>query len=784
MVLQEEAERQRRVQEKLKAERRAKQEAEEAERKRQEQLRREEEEDAERQRAQKEAEEAERVRRAREEQERGKRLQKAESAARLKRREEEQAREAARAKAAQALTANSSSSPPSSPPRQGGGFGMFHRRRKDDLPASSESSPSGGGRPRQTSDGKDRDLDTIRPGGGGAVLGIDAPISAVNAGDRRVMIVCNQQHIYLPVNVTTTSLDLIKSAATVLTEPIDVRTAVIQENFTKVGLMRPIRNYEHIRDIMNSWDDDKQNDLIILDSRASGINQEELLAANAPTSRPGPFGCYMHYSSKPGKWTKKWIGLRQDGQLVISKSEDAKAEENLCHLSDFDLYTPTERKFSKIKPPKKVCFAVKSQLKSNIYVDETRFVNFFCTNDRAVAADFHKNLHDWRSWYLRNVLGEGQKKKGPDTKTAGGFRSTSGNPEQSAPQGHARNASVGSHYQLGTFSPLLDLDLFSKDNQKDDFKFGAFPDDAPLSRLDTKTMHQRKMSTRTKGPPPVSYSLNKDDMPPMPNRQNSFSPSTNSQEDGEVFASGGLLGRTYTQRQKVMNDREQHKNATLSGPFTEGPSLLNNMQSSQPSNDTLLSRRSSVRSNHHRRTSSDIQRSMSTRVKPKPLVDLTPTYREPPQHARKGKAFIPDTTSAPGPLVENATSLEEAIKVPSAVDWRTGPRPTTARTRGHFGPEGHERTRSLKGRGEALANHAVNNHENVPEDSNNAFTGGGLLAARTGFSQGHTPVGHGVMDGSKAKGPMLDLREGSKFATGSLLAGVERSQGGNGGGGQ
>jgi hypothetical protein len=67
----------------------------------------------------------------------------------------------------------------------------------------------------------------------------------------------------------------------------------------------------------------------------------------------------------------------------------------------------------------------------------------------------------------------------------------------------------------------------------------------------------------------------------------------------------------------------------------------------------------------------------------------------------------------------------------------------------------------------------VNNHSGAPDDDSTAFTGGGLLA-KAGFSQGHTPVGHGVMDGSKARGPMLDMREETKFASGSLLAGVQR----------
>lgn len=786
-LMQIEAERHRRMQEKLKAEKRARLEAEEAEYNRQESLRREGEE-AERLRAQREAqreaEDAEQLRRKKEEQEHGRRLQKAESSKRLKHREEEE-RKAKYEQAARKAQA----SPPVSPPKHGGGFGLF-RRRKDDSPASPES-PINTAR-LHPSNGH-RDLDTIKAGGGGAVLGIDAPISAVNTGDRRVMVVCNKSHMLLPVTPTTTPLMLLKSASTCMTEPINVRTAIILEAFQKVGLQRPLRNYEHVRDVMNSWDDDKQNDLVIVDSISDKISQQDLLASQAPDEKPESMGCYIHYSSKPGKWSKRYFTLRSDGQLVMSKSETSKEkdQESICHLSDFDIYSPSERKLSKVKPPKKICYAVKSQQKSTMFMDESRFVHFFCTNDRNTATLFYKSLHSWRSWYLKHVMGEGQQKaKAPELKAAN-VHSSNRNASGSSEVGggvasHTRNASVGSHYHLGSFSPLLDFDQFTEESMEEPkekpksepWKPGSFPDDEPLGKLGTRAMHARKMSTRAKGPPPISYNLNviPDETTPQDARQNSLTHSTSSQPEGDTFAPTGLLGRTYSQRQRSLQDREKKP----VDAFIEGPSLLNNMNytSQLGVNDTGLGRRSSVRS-HHRRTSSDIQRSASTRSKPKPLVDLTPQYREPPQHARKGKGFVPDGSA--GPLVENATCItlvEDAIKVPSSTDWRA--RPTTARpNHGTYGTGGHERTRSLKGRGEALASYAVNNHAGAPDDNSSAFTGGGLLA-RAGYSQGHAPIGHGVMDGSKAKGPMIDLSENSQFPAGSLLATVARVQGAGG----
>jgi hypothetical protein len=152
---------------------------------------------------------------------------------------------------------------------------------------------------------------------------------------------------------------------------------------------------------------------------------------------------------------------------------------------------------------------------------------------------------------------------------------------------------------------------------------------------------------------------------------------------------------------------------------------------------------------------------------PQPLIDLTPQYRPPPQHANKGKGFNPGASA--GPLVESATSLEEAIQVPSSTDWRARARPAYAN-----GP--NENVKALKGRGEPLAAYTVNNHTGAPADASNAFTGGGLLS-QAGYAQGTATVGRGVMDGSKAKGPMLDFAGDNQFASGSLLASI----GGTGG---
>lgn len=776
--MQKERERQRLLKEKYDAEARAQREAKQAEIDRLERLRQEEEEAA-RLKIQQEAEEAEALRLQKEEQraeqERGKRLRKAEAQQVLQQREEEARRakleeKARKTRLEERARQAQTSSPPVSPPRQDAAFGLFKRRKDDGLTAEApvkSSSP-----PRLSLSFGDREAETIRPGGGGAVLGIDAPTSAVNAGDRRVTVVCNRKRIQLPVTPSTTPLDLIKSAATILTESIDVRTAAVSELFTKVSITRPLRNYEYVRDVMNSWDYDQQNELTIIDSQLDGIDQDDLLSYKVPDTKPEGMSCFIQYSSRPGKWSKKYLTLRPDGQLVMAKNEKAKEkdQENICTLTDYDIYSITQQKLSRVRPPKKICYAVKSMQKSNIFADESQYVHFFCTNDRGTATTFYKALQSWRSWYLKHQKGEGLKKKAPPS------RNVSGNAESGQMMSsHTRGESVGSHYQLGAFSTLLDMDDFNKTlDAIEVHRPGEFPDDKPLSRLNTQAMHARRRSLRVKQNPPVAYNRSgphtENTSQPV-TRQSSMRRSLDQQDEDDTFAAGGLLGRVYTQRQAAAQSREQ----TSTGPFTEGPSLLNNMGrlGQVSTNDSGLKRNSSVRSNRQR-TSGDLQRSSSRRIPgmPEPLIDLTPQYRPPPQHANKGKGYTPG--AAAGPLVESATSIEEAIKVPSSTDWRA--RPATSRAHGSYGTGTHERTRSLKGRGEPLAAYTQNNHSGAPEDDSNAFTGGGLLS-QAGYSQGHAPVGRGVMDGSKAKGPMINLNENKQFVSGSLLSALPNSNG-------
>ncbi|KAF7890391.1 hypothetical protein EAF00_008706 [Botryotinia globosa] len=501
----------------------------------------------------------------------------------------------------------------------------------------------------------------IQQGGGGIVPQTDAPISASNAPERRVLIRCKQSSINLPVDADTTPMDIINSAANIMSTHIDPHTAVLLESYTTLGLERKIRRYEHIRDIMNSWDRDTQNSLIV---EGSDYDQEEDLdASSVPTEAPHDVTVQLYHSQKPGKWNKRYITLLSSGQVFVSKKSGVgindKDSLNICHLSDFDIYTPTAQQIRKtLKPPRKNCYAIKSQQKTAMFLSAENFVHFFCTDDHIAANAWYSAVQRWRSWYLVNKKGEGQKKA---TKTVKTMKTKIASGPGTGVKGvhtHRVNVSVDEDpYMIGSFKPLLDMDRFDR-SEADDSTEDERPMQIPFHLRNTSTVAplprlvQERPSGEYRAPPPE-----------------------------DQFASGGLLGRTYSVRQKALQDRE---NSLKNGSFTDGPTLINGSAQSRTMSMPTKARRLEV-------ANTGLQRSPSSK-KTKPLLDFTPQFEEAPQWNKKGKGH---GVAAPSGLllVEAANTPESGLNdIPKAntVFRRetTTQRPRTStngRDRGHSG---------------------------------------------------------------------------------------------------
>ncbi len=334
----------------------------------------------------------------------------------------------------------------------------------------------------------------------------------LTAGRLQVQVRCKQLSMELAVTADTTAVDILYGCSEALTHPINTACSVVLERYVRLGLERRLRRYEKIADVVRSWDRDggggdgaQQNSLLVLPAD-SFESDRDLEAAAVPNTADPPQGfiLQLYHSPRPGKWHKRFVTLLEGGQLFACKKIDAELSlssstsagsgsgasadrRELCHLADCDIYTPTEAQMRKqLKPPKKYCYAVKSQRRPAAFGDPADgFVHFFCTEDLATAQKFHSLVHLWRSWHLLHQKADLQRQTRRKILNDGG-------PPQIAPaharhkpsksvshvrlnNGHRLKVSVDeSPYPIGAFEPLLDLGRFDK--PLDDFGKDWIPD--------------------------------------------------------------------------------------------------------------------------------------------------------------------------------------------------------------------------------------------------------------------------------------------------------------------
>ncbi|KAL6925012.1 hypothetical protein FSHL1_002261 [Fusarium sambucinum] len=543
-------------------------------------------------------------------------------------------------------------------------------------------------------------MSSIVQGGKGIVPGTDAPASAINGGERRVCVRCLSSVINLPVNVDTSPVDIIYSTANLTSHDIDPKASILIECYVELGLERRLRRYERIRDVMNSWDRDQQNSLLVVTNDISQSDDPDLdikSVPRSPTPPPG-FTLQMYHSSRPGKWNKRWITLLESGQMYASKKPDSKASDKdstvLCHLSDFDIYTPRESEARRhLKAPRRFCYAVKSQQKTFVFPNGENFVHFFCAEDGQLARRFLELVQRWRSWYLVNKQVDFEKKDKKDKapQISMGFgNSTSpkamSRSKSTAAKGHSTQVSVDeTPYTIGAFQPLLDMDRFDKPLEE----FGKDLDqnkNEPDSDPEFKTGLVRKATCKQSNTLSKSKSVyNKHRSPPVDQKQFSSTgllgqgyeekrkiaertPVVSPTTTNSAFTKGAsLLGQGYEQKRKV-HEKTPVDNSYIStnAAFTEGPSLLNGgvlspttpKETSTDSKSwfpvgTDQSTRSSYRSKSLRDTN---RRPMTEKVPdiPQPLVNLTNSFPEPPRWREKNKGHGIKAPTG-GPLISLAT---------------------------------------------------------------------------------------------------------------------------------
>ena len=347
---------------------------------------------------------------------------------------------------------------------------------------------------------------------------------------------------------------------------------MVIEAYLVLGLERRLRRYERIRDVMNTWDQDTENILQIVSCDGSRDDRDLDIGTVPRSDSPlSGFHLQLYHSSQPGKWNKRWVTLQDNGQMYASKRPDAIPGDKdlvaLCHLSDFDIYSPKESEIrTSLKPPKRFCYAVKSQQRTIVFPHGDNFVHFFCSDDERLALRFYELVQGWRSWYIVNRQVSIEKKlkaKAPQISLGSNRASVSDKSAKPSAGTRASQLSRTNSYRIGTFEPLLDLNGFDKLAAKAEklCREHATAIKQPIKKeepvkevapVEEETFEELKLTR-------ASLLINK--IAPPKEKE---------------FSSGGLLGESYDKmKDSKKQEVEQTTVISVSSPFTETPTLLN-----------------------------------------------------------------------------------------------------------------------------------------------------------------------------------------------------------------
>ena len=438
-----------------------------------------------------------------------------------------------------------------------------------------------------------------------------------------------------------------------MAQDISLSHSILLESCIRLELERQLRSYEYVQDIMNSWDYDMQNVLLIQNSNSAHCDRD-LDVSQVPKDAPEDLTVHMYHSQIPGKWSKQYITLTSMGQIFISKSPDSKGSNknvvNICHMSNFDIYTPTPRQLRNVsKPPEKHCHAIKCQQETSRFRDAPHFIHFFCTDDEMVAQKWYTSVQQWRSWYMVYRMGE---EKVVSAQTQKSILS-----DGECSESYIVEVSMDDKPHTTSFSqPFIDnIDRFGSPakqpsypqphlNYEDHYGYGEeiHPRQIPFQLRYSAALPASEHHSHQRT---INYQASAIQIQPRYSEE-------------EVLAESRLLGRQYTlqQRQAQKTDMGFNTSPLISA---DGLLLESMHRSSGKSLSTLdKSRFTSMNSKKERRSETSgnsIHRSTTHKERSKPLLEFSPTFKEPPQwdKSRKGRGV----KGVEGmPLIELATT--------------------------------------------------------------------------------------------------------------------------------
>ncbi|KZT09246.1 uncharacterized protein LAESUDRAFT_647284 [Laetiporus sulphureus 93-53] len=216
---------------------------------------------------------------------------------------------------------------------------------------------------------------------------------------QRIFVGTMQKYVVVEIGPSTIAGEVLQivDAQGMLEEGAAAGGWMLWEVAQDFGMERPVRSFESLADICNSWNTDKIVNLLVIKKT---LLAPVLSRSAVPRSSPICSG-YVQYEHKRGKWQKRWLDLREHS-LFLSKRDGGKDSVFLCSLNNFDGYYVTRPH----KAPKPYVFAVKSTDSLTFFENTSDYVHLFsCTEGE--GKNWLEKILLARSYVLyqeRNVL--------------------------------------------------------------------------------------------------------------------------------------------------------------------------------------------------------------------------------------------------------------------------------------------------------------------------------------------------------------------------------------------
>ncbi|TGZ79497.1 hypothetical protein EX30DRAFT_397075 [Ascodesmis nigricans] len=502
-------------------------------------------------------------------------------------------------------------------------------------------------------------------------------------------------------------------------------TRHLVELWPTLGLERPIRYFERVSDVVNTWDnpdEEKKSHVRVCKSAWGALDRR--LEDFPKTERPSGETMVHYYVTADRKWVKRTMSIDVEGGSLRIVKKDRPKDKDYCQvvsLDTFDIYTFTNPKDGhKIgRCPGRYVFALKSQHKQTLFGKNSVFVHYFALDEDKLFIKWHAMIRDVKTRLLAVKMGIAPWEEPEEAQM----------PEQILPRSRP-----SSSHRPGKPKPLLSPEEL------------AAPPQSNMSRA--KSLSRNKS---VKQPTGRSRAASANHAQPLIG------------SDAPVFAPGGLLGNDYESRR---TEALRNFKADQGHDFIPAvpPIPINTRNITPRSPQQLASGGHSIHSNDE---FSPLSRSTSRPGTAhahgqQPLLQFSPLESMPPlphQQQRRGRGHTVDASSSGG-LINHATSFRPGEEhspppMPAASTlhrWNTTGKPPSSSHSYH--------------------------HNSSP------FTGTGLLANQQFHSTaGTAKFGHGVKTGMDAIGengkitPLLNLENRGLFQQGSLLQQMESQMG-------